>query len=184
MRSTFRALAVLPALQLACGAPAPERAETTTRGGEQQVDVAADPLRSSAERIARFLSGGIDSTALPLADSVDLYIAPEGGGGQVRRSRAELLRRDNWYVRSGGVTHSFVPDARFEKMESFVGKHVNCRPADLRTRSPELAARPHVGVLLSHPNGGCMATWNATFVFDTSGPTPLLIAALYDQWEW
>jgi hypothetical protein len=177
--------ATLALISLACSSPAPEARSTTANADSSSQDVAsAATIRNAAETIASFLYGDAEPDAISLADSVDLFIAPEGGGGHARRSRTELLVRDNWHVRSGNSVYSFVPGGKYAKMTSFVGEHVNCVPAELRAKLPELSARPHVGVLLSNPGQACLASWNATFVFDTSRAKPALIAALYDQWEW
>jgi hypothetical protein len=42
-----------------------------------------------------------------------------------------------------------------------------------------------VGVKLEPANAkSCLESWNATFVYDTTGGRTRLIAAIYDQWEW
>jgi hypothetical protein len=174
----MRFTAAFALFALACNSPPPETKSTTA-------EVASGAtIRDAAETIASFLYADAEADAIALADSVDLFIAPEGGGAHARRSRADLLVRDNWSVGSGNAVHSFVPGGKYAKMTSFVGKHVNCVPGELRAKLPELSARPHVGVLLANPGQGCLASWNATFVFDTSRARPALIAALYDQWEW
>ena len=50
-------------------------------------------LENAASDIARFLTGKERFDALALADSIDLHIAPEGGGGHARIPRDRL--RDN-----------------------------------------------------------------------------------------
>ena len=173
------------ALVFACSpTPRETRSDVTTSQDTGAANLSNDEIRRSAEIIVSFLYGDADSTLMSLADSVDLYVAPEGGGAHVRRSREDLFRRDMWYVRAAGRVYSFIPPGRFQNMESFIGRHVNCRPADLRIKLPGPADRPHVGVLLSNPDAGCLETWNATFIFDTASGTPLLVGALYDQWEW
>ena len=132
-----------------------------------------------------FLAGDADFEALDLADTVELYVAPEGGGGRARISRERLRDRLAWRVGTGNAQRSFVPTGLLTKMTTSVGKHMNCHEYPLASRVPALATRPHVGVKLEPPDAkSCLETWNATFVFDTSGATPRLIAAVYDQWEW
>jgi hypothetical protein len=156
-----------------------------SRGTDSVPSPGAARLRSAAEEIVSFLAGDADFEAVELADTVVLYVAPEGGGATARISRARLRDRNAWRVGSGSTQHSFVPTGLLTKMTTRVGKHMNCREADLATRVPNLASRPHVGVRLEPPEmKSCLETWNATFVFDTAGGPPRLIAAVYDQWEW
>jgi len=62
---------------------------------------------------------------------------------------------------------------------------MRCTPSDLKTHFPALAAQPHVGIKLEPPNAkSCLESWNATFIYDTTGGRTRLIAAIYDQWEW
>lgn len=148
--------------------------------------VAASPLKSAAEEVASFLSGNADFEVLRVADSVDLYVAPEGGGGHARVPRERLRDRNAWRVGSGASARSFVPSGLLTKMTAHVGSHVNCQPGPLDAKFPQLASHPHVGVRLSTENErSCLEGWNATFIFDTTGGgKPKLTAAAYDQWEW
>ncbi|MEO5568721.1 MAG: hypothetical protein ABIR92_09525 [Gemmatimonadaceae bacterium] len=142
-------------------------------------------LESAASDIARFLTGKERFDALALADSIDLHIAPEGGGGHARISRERLRDPKEWRVDSAGKSHTFVPRGLRTRLVADVGHYMNCRPSMLSTRFPRLAAMPHVGIRLEPPRvRSCLETWNATFVFDTTGGVPRLVAAIYDQWEW
>jgi len=71
------------------------------------------------------------------------------------------------------------------KLRTKVGRHFNCVEQSLASKFPRLALLPHVGTMLEPENaGGCLQSWNVTFVFDTSKNRPRLVAAVYDQWEW
>lgn len=152
----------------------------------------AGPAQSPAARMereaaeaARFLSGHARFDALHLADSVDLYVAPEGGGGRQRFPREALRQPQFWQVASGGRTRSFVPGGLRTRLVTAPGKHMNCQPTELSNRFPNLATLPHVGVRLEPPRvKSCLETWNITFIFDTTGGDPRIVAAVYDQWEW
>ena len=145
----------------------------------------AQGLEDDATSIARFLSGHARFDAFQVADSVDLLVAPDGGGGRARLSRDQLRDPVAWKVESGGRTRSFVPRGLSTRLVTSPGQYMNCQPSELRTRFPNLAAYPHVGVRLEPPRvRSCLETWNATFVFDTTGGRRRLIAAVYDQWEW
>jgi hypothetical protein len=142
-------------------------------------------LEEAATKAARFLSGYEPFDALALADSVDLYVAPDGGGGRARLAREQLRDPQAWQVESGGRARSFVPRGLRTRVVTAPGRYMNCQPSDLATRFPKLAPLPHVGVRLEPPRvRSCLETWNATFVFDTTGGVPRLVAAVYDQWEW
>jgi hypothetical protein len=142
-------------------------------------------LKSAATETARFLSGHGRFDALDLADSVDLYVAPDGGGAQARIPREQLRDPKAWRIEGGTRPITFVPTGLRTRVVTEVGRYMNCLPSDLKTRFPKLASMPHAGVRLEPPRTrSCMETWNATFVFDTTGGKTRLVAAIYDQWEW
>lgn len=172
MKVLFRtAFIVIATASLACG-----------RGN------AADPakrLESAGTEAARFLAGYGRFDKLDLADTVDLYVAPDGGGARARMPRDLLRDREAWQVESGGQKRSFVPTGLRTRLVSAVGKYMNCNPSELKTRFPQLASYPHVGVKLEPANAkSCLESWNVTFVYDTAGGRTRLTAAIYDQWEW
>jgi hypothetical protein len=147
-------------------------------------------LEDAARRMVSFLAG--DATTLDtlaLADIVELHLPPEGAGtsagASVKRPRAALRDRGAWRIQAGNTSYSFVPPNGLTLTTARAGTHFNCREMPLASRAPSLASQPHVGVRLEPPEPkSCLDGWNATFVFDTTGTRPRLIAALYDQWEW
>ena len=149
---------------------------------------ATDPtqrLDAAATVAARFLAGYEPFDKLDLADTVDLYIAPDGGGGRARIPREVLRDPKAWQVESGGRVRSIAPNGLRTRVITAVGRYMNCQPSDLKTRFPQLAAVPHVGVRLEPPRvKSCLQTWNATFLFDTTGGRTRIVGAVYDQWEW
>lgn len=152
--------------------------EVQSEGGQKQVEQAATA-------VARFLSGHARFEDLDLADTVDLYVAPDGGGGRARIPRDQLRDPKAWQVESGGQSRSFVPPGLRTRIVVAPGRYMNCQPSDIATRFPRLASTPHVGVRLEPPRvRSCLETWNATFLFDTAGGRARLVGAIYDQWEW
>jgi hypothetical protein len=147
----------------------------------------ADSLEHAAREIVGFLRGNVDFQKVKrlLADTVVLYLTPEGG-----RTAAELVgeeRREpsRWVIVSDRGTYSFVPPPGLTKMTVKEGRHFNCREYSLGSRFPELATVSHVGVKLEPDKPtSCLQVWNATFVFDWSTGRPRVVAAVYDQWEW
>lgn len=134
--------------------------------------------------IVAFLQGRAQLDTMALADTVTLYVSPEGGGGRSTYSRVELRDRGSWMVLSGARRFSLVPPAANTRLTTSPGKHINCREYDLASRYPELARLPHVGARLDPAQtASCLQTWNLTLVFD-SAASPHLTAAVYDQWEW
>ena len=147
----------------------------------------ADTLEGTAREIVGFLRGDIDFEKVKrlLADTVVLYLTPEGG-----RTAAELVgeeRREpsRWVLVSNRGTYSFVPPRRLTRLTVKEGRHFNCREYSLGSRFPELATASHVGVKLEPDKlTSCLEVWNATFIFDWSTGHPRVVAAVYDQWEW
>jgi hypothetical protein len=183
------AVGALMLLLLGCDSDRQESADAVdTAAARDTADSQArqgDALEAAAEDIVRFLAGDAAFEALHVADSVELFVAPEGGGTQRTLSREALRDRHAWTVDAGGQRYSFTPRATLTRMTVSVGTHFNCRPVDLASRVPALGHAPHVGVRLEPPDAdSCLQTWNVTFVFDTTAARPRLTAAVYDQWEW
>ena len=181
---------------LACAGPSAEKrstsetpsAATDTAARTHAVTSSAQArLDSAARRVLAFLRGQLPPESIPLADTVVLRLAPEGGGYEARVARAALRSPSAWAVPAGRTRYLFVPPPTYTNVTSAVGRHFNCREYELATRAPDWAPAPHVGVSL-RPDiaASCLHTWNATFVFDTSatGDGPRLAGVLYDQWEW
>jgi hypothetical protein len=149
----------------------------------------ADELVDAATAVIAFLRGQADLDGIRLADTVTLYLSPEGGGTR-RAVPRELLRdRSQWTVRSRdlpharGMTYSFVPSNRPAELTTRVGRHLKCFEYLLSSIYEELARLPHVGTMLAYGTG-CLQTSNLTLVFDPNGKPPTVVAAVYDQWEW
>lgn len=138
-------------------------------------------LEDEVRHLLEFLRGDAPLREDALADSVTLYVAPEGGGEMLAVAGGELLRPAAWRVGS----HSLVPPAGLGDTRLTPGLHSRCQAAPLETTFPDLADYPHVGVRLARDEAAsCLQTWNATFVFDEDALAPRLIAVVYDQWEW
>ena len=141
-------------------------------------------LDSAAKEIVAFLQGKRPFDGIPLADTVVLYLSPEGGGTRAAFTRESLRTPASWSVQSDGQRYSFVPPP-LTRMTTRPGRHFNCHEYPLISRFRHLAMQPHVGVKLEPERpASCLESWNATFVFDTAAGRPRLIAAVYDQWEW
>jgi len=149
------------------------------------VDDSADVLERAAKDVVGFLRGDVGFEKIRLADTVHLYLSPEGGGTRSAFPREALRKPSNWVIHSGRQTYAFAPTGHFTNLTAKAGRHFNCLEYPLASRFPDLARLPHVGVKLE-PNSpkSCLESWNATFVFDTSEKPPRLVAAVYDQWEW
>ncbi len=142
-------------------------------------------LERAARQVVGFLRAEVPFDSLALADTVELRVAPEGGSGASKVSRAALHDRAAWTVWAPPRRFPLVPPARYSTLSTSVGRHFNCLEQDLATRAPDLASRPHVGARLQPESPqSCLQSWNATFVFDTAGGHPRLTAVIYDQWEW
>jgi hypothetical protein len=142
-------------------------------------------LERAAKELVGFLRDDVAFETIRLADTVVLYLSPEGGGTRTAFSRDQLRRPSQWVLRSGRQTYAFVPSPSLKKMTAKSGSHFKCLEYQLASLFPELAELPHVGVKLEPDSAGsCLESWNATFVFEESAQPPRLVAAVYDQWEW
>jgi hypothetical protein len=178
------ALVIVVVALIACTVKEPARADSSDAPSAPEA-ARNRTLVTISEKTARFLAGEIDFDSLSLADSVDLYLAPEGGGGRARLSRERLRDRAAWRVRSGSIVRSFVPASSQRETRSSIGHHMRCTETSLAPLFPALSKSPHVGVRRAPPgSASCLQTWNVTFVFDTAAVTPRIVAAIYDQWEW
>jgi hypothetical protein len=140
-------------------------------------------LDQAARRVIGFLRGEVGFDRIRLADTVTLYVSPEGGGTRAAFTRKQLRDRSNWKVR-GLMMYSLVPPKRTAELTTRVGRHLNCREYPLSWIYKELARFPHVGTLLIYGRDSCLQTWSLTLVFDPNQKPPTLIAAVYDQFEW
>jgi hypothetical protein len=140
-------------------------------------------LDQAARRIVQFLRGEGRFEHIRLADTVTLYVSPEGGGTRAAFTRDQLRDRSNWKVR-GLLMYSFAPPGGTAELTTRVGRHLNCLERPLAWTFPDLARLPHVGTMLAYGTQSCLQTRNATFVFDPNRKPPTLVAAVYDQFEW
>jgi hypothetical protein len=135
----------------------------------------------AAVRIVSFLRGEAEFDEVFVADTVALYVAPEGGGMREEVPRELLRDRAAWRVGEYG----FVPPAESTILQTEVGTHYACFEQQLSSRYPHLARLPHVGARLEPPGAdNCLQIWNLTLVFDPVEQPAKLVAAVYDQWEW
>jgi hypothetical protein len=181
----------------------PPPAERPSRGppppGEGRTDSLAPPAASrlevqhseeliqAAASIIGFLRGQVGFERILLADTVVLYLGPEGGGTRRAIPRARLREPANWSVRSEelGATYRFTPPAGLTKLTTSMGRHFRCFEYPLSSQFGEVARLPHVGTKLEPPDASsCLQSWNLTLVFAADEPSPILVAAVYDQWEW
>jgi hypothetical protein len=147
--------------------------DTATRGYEY--------LRDEAEHLVSFLRGETRLRSDLLADSVTLYLAPEGGGERRRLAKRQLKNRAAWRVGA----HTFVPPQGVTQLTTRAGYHFNCLAMPLQSKNAQLAHYPHIGARLAPANGtNCLQAWNATFVFNEDRARPRLTAVVLDQWEW
>ena len=162
-----------------------EAADRPPRTDSSAAGIPAPELEASARDVVAFLRGAAPFESVRLADSVALYVSPEGGGARATFDRERLRSPASWVVRSGQQRYAFVPPAGLTKLTTRVGRHFDCLEYALSSRFPALAPLPHVGVKLEPESGGsCLQSWNVTFVFDSAARPPRLVAAVYDQWEW
>lgn len=154
--------------------------DVTNRAGGR-----AEVLERAAKDIVGFLQGDVNFEKIRLADTVILYLSPEGGGTRAAFAREQLRAPPSWVIHSGRATYSFVPSRRLTKLTAKAGRHFNCLEYPLASRFRELAKLPHVGVKLEPDSlSSCLESWNVTFIFDSIARPPRLVAAVYDQWEW
>jgi hypothetical protein len=145
----------------------------------------ATELDEAAKEVVAFLQGEVGIDRIRLADTVVLYVSPEGGGTRAVFKREQLRHPSNWRVESGRQSYAFAPPPGMTKLTTRVGRHFNCMEYPLSSRFPELARLPHVGAKLEPERvDSCLQTWNVTLVFDAAEGPPRLVAAVYDQWEW
>ncbi|HEX2188313.1 MAG TPA: hypothetical protein VHG51_05410 [Longimicrobiaceae bacterium] len=160
------------------GSPAPGARQETPR---------PDELARAAEDVVGFLRGQVAFDRIRLADTVVLYVAPEGGGARAALPRERLRDPAGWTVRSGGsgTAYSFAPPAGATELTTRPGRHLNCMEHPLASRFAELARLPHVGTRLQPPGAAsCLQSWNLTLVFDPDLRPPTLVAVVHDRWEW
>ena len=159
--------------------------DSTTAGAEPPAAQSSSDLETAAREIVTFLQGNAALDPQLIADSVILYVSPEGGGNSTVMTRTEAQDRAFWAVASANVRRPFKPSEEFRKITTRVGRHFICQEYDLSSRFPQLAQWPHVGVKLEPESStSCLTSWNMTFVFDSTPGRPRLLAAVYDQWEW
>ena len=138
-------------------------------------------LLDETQHLVEFLRKEKPLNTILLADTVTLYIAPEGGGQQRKVPRRQLDERSAWQLGN----YSLIPPDGMKELTISPGLHYNCQPQLLSDKFPELGDQPHVGVRLAlSEDAGCLQTWNLTFVFDDNTIEPELTAVVYDQWEW
>jgi len=164
-------------------APAASVADTATKAPPPAV-AAAEPLDSATRAVLAFLRREKAFSTIVLADSVEIYVGKDAGGTRTLYARNDLQRPSLWIARSSRGNYKLAPPASHVVPTVKRGVHFNCTERKLAESFPQLARRPHVGVMLEPEfRENCMQTWNVTFVFDDS-IKPRLIAAIYDQFEW
>jgi hypothetical protein len=164
------------------GQPAP----LDSAGVQTAAPDSAAPLRLETDRIIGFLSGQAPFDSITVADSVTLYMNPEGTVIQRTLTREQLRDTMNWSLQWGRGTYRISPPKPPAVVQTRVGHHFRCQgEVDLGAMIPQLAAQPHVGVRVDPPGAdSCLQIWFSTFVFDTSTARPRLVAVVYDQFEW
>jgi hypothetical protein len=179
-------LAALGAAVTACSPPrAAEGPPTDTAPATSARPAAPSDVERAASDAVGFLRGAVPFERLRLADSVTLYIAPDGGGARRVLPRDALRQRANWAVEAGSRRVSFVPAGDLTQLTLRSGRHFACHEQPLASTFPRLAGMPHVGTRLEPETPqGCLQTWNVTFVFEAAATGGRLVAAVYDQWEW
>jgi hypothetical protein len=153
---------------------------------QQPAAVDSAALDTAARRIVGFLRGQLPFDSIRVADTVTLYVSPEGGGARTTVTREQLRDRTSWRVRGpGGSPVALAVPAALTKLTTRVGRHIKCMEYQLSSTFPELARLPHVGTKVE-PAGSssCLQTRNLTLLFDPNRAPPTLVAAVYDQWEW
>lgn len=176
---------VIDSFTIARGSSDDVNSATLVRVGEVSEasgEASAEATRiAAAESIIAFLRGERELNSALLADTVTMYLAPEGGGETRQVRRSELADRRAWSV--GSTT--LLPFEGAATLTTVPGRHLNCREYNLASRFASLAVLPHVGALLQAVGAtSCLQTWNMTFVFDDAHADPVIVAVVYDQWEW
>lgn len=180
LKNHLRLCVLSLALAVACGGR-PDSGRDPAPGG----DASAVALEQSAHQVVGFLRGAVPFDSLAMADTIELRVAPEGGGATRRVQRSELRDPAAWTIGDGARRIHLIPPAEYLETAMAAGRHYRCREQALAPVAPDWAHRPHVGVRLQPGNAAsCLQTWNATFIFDTLGGRPRLAGVLYDQWEW
>jgi hypothetical protein len=147
--------------------------------------VHAAALDSAARAVLAFLRGDARFDDLAVADSVVLFVGREAGGTRTVVRREQLRQRGNWVARSALGNYALVPPSSLTRVTTKPGTHFVCHERQLALFFPDLARRPHVGVLLTPETmQSCLQVWNLTLVFDADSARPRLVAAVYDQFEW
>ena len=184
----IRVLVAALTTMIGCGAESRTLPDSSQPAAGDTASVAragAEALEQTARQIVEFLRGKAAFETITLADTVTLYLSPDGGGIRTAFSRDQLRRPSQWTLRLGRQTYAFAPPRSLKKLTAKSDIHFDCLDYPLASRFPDLAKLPHVGVKLEPDSAGsCLQTWNATFVFDTSARPARLVAAVYDQWEW
>ena len=192
--STLTAILTLVVAAGGCGEGGGRRGNETaraqppadsSRSGGGVRGIPAAELEAAAGDVVAFLRGAGPFERVRLADTVTLYVSPEGGGARAVFDRERLRSSSSWIVRSERQRYAFAPPVGLTKLTTRVGRHFDCLEYPLSSRFPALAPLPHVGVKLEPDSGGnCLQSWNVTLVFDSVARPPRLVAAVYDQWEW
>ena len=91
-------------------------------------------LVDAARAAVAFLRGEGDFEQIRLADTVTLYLSPEGGGTRSEVAREMLRYPSNWKVRSQGMVYSFAPPGGRAELTTRVGRHLNCLEYPLSSR--------------------------------------------------
>jgi hypothetical protein len=164
------------------------RSDSPAAPAARQLEVQhLEELAQAAASIIGFLRGEVGFERIRLADTVVLYLSPEGGGTRRAISRAQLRNPANWSVRSEELraTYPFTPPAALTKLTTTLNHHFKCFEYPLYPEFGEVAQLPHVGTKLEPPDASsCLQSWNLTLVFAADEASPVLVAAVFDQWEW
>ena len=171
MITRIRVLVVALTTMVGCSTERRALPDSTQPGAGDTASVpraGAEALEQTARELVEFLRGNAAFETIRLADTVTLYLSPDGGGTHAAFNSEQLRRPSRWALRSGRQTYAFTPPPSLKKMTTKAGIHFNCLDYPLASRFPELAKLPHVGVKLELDTAGsCLQTWNTTFVFDT-----------------
>lgn len=165
--------------------PAATAGESATASTATAATAAAvAPMDSAARAIIAFLRREKAFSTIELADTVEIYVGKDAGAMRTVYARQDLQRPSLWVARSRLGNYKLAPPSTHVVPSIKRGVHFNCTERKLAESFPQLARRPHVGVMLEPEfRENCNQTWNVTFVFDDS-IRPRLVAAIYDQFEW